>query len=100
MKESTTTWTKLRAVRPQSETEWRGIAARAHRLRGVAGDEAAALTHELHVAEIRNGACAGSSMDIRICPRCEVRGAGRYMLIFVGGMDRCGTCGWTPGGST
>jgi hypothetical protein len=78
---------------PQSETHWRSIAARAHRLRGVPGDHAAAQTHENMIHEIRTNAAAGSTRDMRFCPRCEARGQ-RYMLLFMGGMDCCGTCYW------
>lgn len=95
----TTTLTRLSRIAPESETHWRAIAARAHRLRGFPGDEAAARAHELHIVEIRDTRCAGSSRGIRFCPRCLQRGI-KYALIFVGGGDRCGTCDWpgpTPG---
>src|SRR6185436_13376639 len=89
----TTTYTRLSRIQPISETEWRAIAARAHRLRNDAGDESAALTHESYVTDIRSGAVQGSSRGIRYCPRCEERGH-RYILIYMRGMDCCGTCGW------
>lgn len=50
----TTTYSKLRAILPESETHWRQIAARAHRLRKFPGDEAAAKTHELVIHEVRH----------------------------------------------
>lgn len=90
---ATTTLTSLAGARPQSETQWRALAARSHRLRGQSGDEAAALTHELMIVEIRSGAAKGSSMKIRYCQNCLNRGY-RYILLFIGGQDRCGTCGW------
>lgn len=90
----TTTITDLRRISPWSETQWRAIAARAHRLRAEAGDEAAALTHEIAIREIRTGAAAGSSRGVRHCPCCLARGV-RYILLFMGGQDRCGSCGWT-----
>ena len=89
----TTTYTDLRRITPCSETHWREIAARAHRLRADAGDEAAARTHEAVIHEIRANAVAGSSRRVRYCPRCLERGV-RYILIFMGGVDRCGTCDW------
>jgi hypothetical protein len=89
----TTTYTDLSRIPPYSETHWREIAARAHRIRSEAGDEAVARTHENEISEIRNLACAGSSRAIRHCPRCLARGV-RYILIFMGGMDCCGTCSW------
>jgi hypothetical protein len=89
----TTTYTRLSRIQPISETEWRAIAARAHRLRATAGDESAALTHESTISDIRSGTVAGSSRGIRFCPRCLERGH-RYILIFMKGKDCCGTCGW------
>ena len=89
----TTTYTDLTRISPNSETHWRAIAARAHRLRSEAGDEAAALTHETFIHEIRNCLSTGSSRTLRFCPRCLERGF-RYILLFMGGVDRCGTCGW------
>jgi len=91
----TTTYTDLRRITPWSETHCREIAARAHRLRADVGDEAAARTHETVIHEIRANAAAGSSRRVRYCPRCLERGV-RYILIFMGGVDRCGSCGW-PG---
>jgi hypothetical protein len=92
----TTTYTRLSRISPISETEWRAIAARAHRLRADAGDESAALTHESFISDIRTGAVAGSSRGIRFCPKCLERGQ-RYILIFMKGKDCCGTCGWAQG---
>ena len=89
----TTTYTRLSRILPASETQWRAIAARAHRLRADAGDESAAKTHESFISDIRQGAVAGSSRGIRFCPRCEERGE-KYILIYVQGSDCCGTCGW------
>jgi hypothetical protein len=89
----TTTITGLSRINPRSETHWRQIAARAHRLRSEAGDESAALTHEVFIREIRSAKAAGSSRKARCCPRCLKKGS-RYLLIFVAGTDRCGTCGW------
>ena len=91
----TTTLEKLARILPESETHWRAIAARAHRLRHFPGDEATARTHEILISEIRRSANAGSSRSVRLCPRCLGRGA-RYPLIYVGGIDCCGTCLW-PG---
>ena len=93
----TTTLTRLSRITPESETHWRTVAARAHRLLQRPGDEAAALTHELHIVEIRGTLLEGSSREIRFCPRCLRRGV-KYVLIFIGGGDRCGTCDW-PGES-
>lgn len=90
---STTTRERLRAELPQSETQWRDLAARAHRSRGFPGDEAAAKTHELAIWEIRKALLSGTSDEVRYCPRCLARGT-RYMLIMVGLTDRCGTCDW------
>jgi len=92
---ATTTFARLAEKLPQSETEWRGIAAEAHRSLGRAGDEAAAKTHELHIWEIRESLLPGSTREIRFCPRCLERG-NKYILLFMAGMDRCGTCYW-PG---
>jgi hypothetical protein len=78
---------------PETETDWRSIAARAHRLRKFPGDEAAAKTHEIHIWEIREGLLAGTSREIRFCPRCLEKG-NKYMLLFMGGIDRCGSCSW------
>ena len=93
MSDTTTTWTKLERIVPQSETHWRAIASRAHRVRARAGDEAAAKTHVNMIYEIRHNLSYGSSRQIRFCPRCLERGQ-KYMLLFMGGMDRCGTCHW------
>lgn len=89
----TTTMTDLARIMPESETHWRAIAARAHRIRKIPGDLAAAQTHENMIHEIRNYAASGSTREMRFCPRCLERG-NRYMLIFMGGMDQCGTCLW------
>ena len=93
----TTTLTDLGRIMPQSETHWRSIAARAHRLRGVPGDHAAAQTHENMIHEIRTYAAAGSTREIRFCPQCLERGQ-KYILLYMGGMDRCGTCYWPDAG--
>lgn len=90
----TTTLRRLGNIIPQSETHWRETAAEAHRVLGRAGDEAAAKTHELISWEIRNNLAAGSSRDIRLCPMCLIKG-NKYILLFMGGRDRCGTCGWS-----
>lgn len=92
----TTTLTRLEKVLPESETHWRSIASRAHRLRGATGDEAAARTHDLHIREIREARCSGSSRAIRFCPRCLANG-NKYALLFIGAADRCGTCNWPAG---
>lgn len=92
-KRETTTMTDLSRMLPQSETQWRAIAARAHKLRGVPGDLSAAQTHENMIHEIRTSAAAGSTRDIRWCPTCLERGQ-KYILLFMGGMDRCGVCRW------
>jgi hypothetical protein len=92
-KRETTTMTDLARIMPQSETHWRSIAARAHRIRRVPGDLAAADTHENMIREIRTNAAEGSTRDLRFCPRCLERGQ-KYALLFMGGMDRCGTCYW------
>lgn len=89
----TTTFQRLACTPPQSETHWRGLAAHAHRLRNVPGDEAAAKTHEVYITEIRERRQQGSSREIRFCPACELNGK-RYILLYMGGRDRCGTCGW------
>lgn len=90
---STTTFRRLDGLLPQSETEWREISAAAHRARGYPGDEAAAKTHELHIHEIRSGLLPGTSKELRFCPRCVLKGR-KYMLLFMGGIDRCGSCSW------
>jgi hypothetical protein len=92
-KKGTTTITALAKLVPQSETHWRSIAARVHRLRKIPGDLAAAQTHDNIIHEIRTNAAAGSSREIRFCPRCLAKG-NKYMLLFMGGIDRCGTCTW------
>lgn len=90
----TTTFARLAKIVPQSETHWRETAAEVHRVLGRPGDEAAAKTHELISWEIRNNLCAGSSRAMRLCPMCLLRGV-KYLLLFMGGRDRCGTCGWS-----
>lgn len=90
---STTTFNRLAGIEPNSETEWRDVAAQAHRSRGLPGDEAAAKTHEMHVYEIRANLLCGSTRAIRLCPACRLRGY-NYILLFMGGRDRCGTCRW------
>lgn len=94
-KRETTTMTDLSRIMPESETHWRSVAARAHRLRGIPGDQAAAQTHENMIHEIRTYAAEGSTREMRFCPRCLERGV-KYVLLFMGGMDRCGSCLW-PG---
>lgn len=89
----TTTFERLANELPESETHWREIAAMAHRTRAFPGDEAAAKTHELMSWELRSNLSAGSSREIRVCPACQLRG-NRYILLFMGGRDRCGVCGW------
>lgn len=91
----TTTLTRLERLLPTSETHWRAIAARAHRLLPYPGMEAAARTHENEIYAIRQGLVAGSSRTLRYCPRCLVRGI-RVALLWMGGVDRCGNCLW-PG---
>ena len=91
----TTTLTRLERIKPKSETHWRAVAARAHRLMPFPGMEAAARTHEAEIYAIRNGEAAGSSRGLVLCPRCLERGA-RVALIWMGGTDKCGTCLW-PG---
>jgi hypothetical protein len=93
MGETTTTYTRLSRIVPESETHWREVAARAHRLRRIPGDLAAAQTHDNMIHEIRTGAALGSTREARLCPRCLERGQ-RYILLYMGGMDRCGTCTW------
>ena len=56
-----TSWRTLQGQSPRTETEWRRLAAEAHRLRGYPGDEAAALTHEHFILDIRAGLLPGSS---------------------------------------
>lgn len=94
---ATTTFARLDKIMPDTETEWRDIAAQAHRSRNLPGDEAAAKTHELHIWEIRNALIGGTSKEIRFCPKCLARGI-KYMLLFMGGIDQCGTCGWPSSG--
>jgi len=89
----TTTFERLANELPESETHWREIAAKAHRTRQVPGDEAAAKTHELRIFEVRTNLSPGSSRAIRLCPACLLQNK-RYILLFMGGRDRCGTCGW------
>ncbi len=93
----TTAFHRLAGQFPSSETQWREIASRAHRLRGEPGDEAVAKTHDQQILEIREGLVSGTSRHLRLCPRCLERGV-KYPLIQVGDMDRCGTCDW-PGPS-
>lgn len=95
-KKETTTLDTLAKLLPQSETDWHRISARAHRLLNRTGSEAAARTHETLIWEIRNARNSGSSRQIRHCPRCLERGV-KYILLFMAGMDRCGTCGWPSG---
>lgn len=92
----TTTFQRLANELPESETHWREIAAKAHRTRALPGDEAIAKTHELHSWEIKSGLLTGSSRQIHLCPACLLHGK-RYILLFMGGCDRCGCCGWDGG---
>lgn len=92
----TTTLTRLSKILPESETDWHQVAARAHRLLNRTGSEAAARTHETLIWEIRNCRNAGSSRQIRYCPRCLERGV-KYILLWMGAADRCGTCRWPEG---
>lgn len=86
--------TELLSARPESQTEWHDLAARAHRHRGVPGDDSAARTHEHMAADIRDGRIRGSSKEPRNCPRCLARGY-KYMLLWGSpGPDWCGTCHW------
>jgi hypothetical protein len=93
MSDETTTLTDLGRILPESETHWRSVARRAHEIRRRPGDLAAADTHATMIQEIRHGHAAGSSRAIRLCPRCLLRGF-RYILLFMAGTDRCGTCLW------
>jgi hypothetical protein len=92
---NTTTWRRLAAHIPESETDWRDNQAAAHRLRAYPGDDSWCLTNGFEAHEIRECLVGGSSRLARLCPRCLERGV-RYALIFMGGMDRCGSCLW-PG---
>ncbi len=86
--------TALLAARPDSQTEWHDLSARAHRHRGCAGDEAAALSHEHMARDIRDGAIEGNSRGYRLCPRCRDKGY-NYMLLSSGrGVAWCGACQW------
>ena len=89
----TTTFRRMRQIDPVSETHWRGVAAWAHRIRGYPGDESAARTHENEIYGIRKCQVNGSSRMPRNCPQCLERGM-KYWLLFMGGLDQCGTCGW------
>lgn len=91
----TTAFEKLAKIPPESETHLHELHAKAFRARAGTGDEAAAKTRELFIWEIRVHTAVGSSREIRYCPRCLERGV-KYILIFMGGIDRCGTCRW-PG---
>lgn len=92
---NTTTLERLGKIPPNSETHWRSIAAAAHRTWGYPGDEAAARTHENEIYSIRHCEVNGTSRMARHCPRCLERGI-QVLLLFMGGMDRCGNCLW-PG---
>jgi hypothetical protein len=89
----TTTWRRLTAHTPESETDWRDNQAAVHRLRGFPGDDSWCLTNRLEAEEIRKTLIPGSSRQMRFCPRCLDRGI-RVALIFMGGIDRCGNCLW------
>ena len=84
--------TTLDRIAPKSETHFRQIQARGHRRRGIAGDEAAARTHEHAISDIREGRREGDSRKLRLCPPCFRRGE-HYLLIEVDGKLCCGTCG-------
>ena len=86
--------TTLRKLVPKSETHHRKIQADAHRRRGVAGDEAAATTHDHMIDEIREGRVDGDSRRLQLCVPCSKRGQS-YLMIEVDGVKRCGTCGHT-----
>lgn len=94
----TTTLTRLERIKPRSETHWRAIAARAHRLLPYPGMEATAKTHEERIYAIRSGDAEGSSRGIILCPRCLARG-NKLALLWMCGTDQCGTCLW-PGSRT
>jgi hypothetical protein len=86
--------TALLGAVPESQTQWHDLAAKAHRDRGRAGDEAAAKTHELLAWEIREGLSPGNSTKMRFCPCCLERGV-KYILLWGGpGPDWCGACLW------
>lgn len=89
----TTTFRRMEEAVLKSETHWRSVAAWAHRVRGYPGDESAARTHENEIYSIRKCEVNGTSRVARNCPRCLARGQ-KYLLLYMGGMDRCGTCGW------
>lgn len=79
---------RLAAVVPESQTHWRTVAAAAHRAIGGPGAEAAARTHENLIHEVRSAGPRGLT-----CKPCARRGV-TYLLLFMGGSYRCGTCGW------
>ncbi len=87
----TTAFKELSDIAPESETQWRNVQARAHRLRGNTADEAWATTHDIANQDIREHRIQGNSSGL--CPRCLRRGY-RYLLLYMGGKDRCGTCHW------
>ncbi len=89
------TTTTLAGIRPKSETHFRKVQADSHRRRGIAGDEAAAKTHEHMIDEIREGRVDGTTRKLQLCAPCSKRGVS-YVLIEVDGDNRCGTCGWKP----
>jgi len=89
---NTTVLRQLEGEKPRSETQFRKIQAKVHRMRGRAGDEAWAKVHEQAIQDIRSGAEAGTTLSL--CPACLKRGS-RTMIIEVGGARRCGSCGWT-----
>jgi len=90
---NTTAWRELGDVIPETETDWLGLVARAHRLKNIPGSDSWAGTAEFHAEDIREARHAGSSRKIRHCPRCLERGV-KYILLAMGGMDRCGCCQW------
>ena len=87
---STSAIRRLAEIVPESETHWRDVAAAAHRAIGGPGSEAAARTHETLSWEIREGLTTGTTRG-KLCRPCLSRGY-RYLLIWVGGRMRCGTC--------
>lgn len=89
---NTTSYRNLGEKKPRSETQFRDIQAKAHRIRAKAGDEAWAKVHEQAIHDIRKGATEGSTLSL--CPACLEKKT-RTMLIEVGGHRRCGSCGWS-----
>ena len=90
---NTTALARLEALEPESETEWRVIQGEGYRLIGGPGCDSWGESNKFEANEIRKAQIPGSSRHPRNCPRCRERGE-NYMLIFMGGMDRCGCCLW------